>query len=132
MDAVFDTYEFKEDDDWENAIIPDLISERERKLIEERKKVEEADAELSKELFSDLKKIKYNVNDNIYNKPVILEKKDKPKCLENRREKLIENQKQKSELIKKMKIEKNRMYEVYGDTELDEYEELYGSIQDKY
>ena len=66
MVAVFDTYEFKEDDDWENAIIPDLISERERKLIEERKKVEEADAELSKELFSDLKKIKYNVNDNIY------------------------------------------------------------------
>ena len=118
-----------EEDDWENAIIPDLISERERKLIEDRKKVEEADGILVEELFSDFqKKIVYNVD----NKQIILNKKEKPKDLENRRETLIKNQKQKSELIRKMKAEKKRILEIYGDAELDEYDEVYGSIQDKY
>ena len=82
-----------EEDNWENAIIPNL---REKKLIEERKKVEEADNILTEELFFG-KKLEYKVDDN---KLVCLEK-EKPKCIENRREKLIENQKQKSELIKK-------------------------------
>ena len=118
-----------EEDDWENAIIPDLISERERKLIEDRKKVEEADGILVEELFSDFqKKIVYNLD----NKQIILNKKEKPKDLENRRETLIKNQKQKSELIRKMKAEKKRIFEIYGDAELDEYDEVYGSIQDKY
>ena len=117
-----------DDDDWEHTIIPDLISERERKLIEERKKVEEADAELAEELFSNLKKIETKID----NKCIILEKKEKPKCLENRREKLMESQKQKSELIKKSKMEKKRIADIYGEAELDEYDELYGSIQDKY
>ena len=118
-----------EEDDWENAIIPDLISERERKLIEERKKVEEADGILVEELFLDSqKKIEYNVD----NKQLILKKKEKPKDVENRRENLIKNQKQKSELIKKIKLEKKRIQEIYGDAELDEYDEVYGSIQDKY
>jgi hypothetical protein len=117
-----------EEDDWENAIIPDLISERERKLIEERKKVEEADGILVEALFSDSQKIEYNVD----NKQIILNKKEKPKGLENRREQLIKNQKEKSELIKKMKLEKKRMLEIYGAAELDEYDEVYGYIQDKY
>lgn len=117
-----------EEDDWENAIIPDLISERERKLIEERKKVEEADGIIVEALFSDSQKIECNVD----NKQIILKKKERPKDVENKREELIKNQKQKSELIKKMKAEKKRMFEIYGDAELDEYDELYGSIQDKY
>jgi len=121
---------YDDDDDWENAIIPDLISDRERILIEERKKVEEADQELSEELFSD--RLKAKVESKIDNKCIIVEKKEKPKCLENRREKIIESQKQKSELIKKRKIEQKRMADMYGEAELDEYDELYGSIQDKY
>jgi hypothetical protein len=120
-----------EEDDWENVIIPDLL-ERERKLIEERRKVEEADAELAEELFSGIKKIEYNEYNTINDNSIILEKKEKPKYLENRREKLIENQKQKSELLKKRKEEKKRMTDIYGEAEIDEYDELYGSIQDKY
>ena len=121
-----DIYELKscgsvtdyDEDDWEHTIIPDLISERERKLIEERKKVEEADAELAEELFSDFKKVESKID----NKCIILEKKEKPKCLENRREKLMESQKQKSELIKKSKMEKKRIADIYGEAELDEYD----------
>lgn len=113
-----------EEDNWENAIIPDL---REKKLIEERKKVEEADNILTEELFFG-KKLEYKGDDN---KLVYLEK-EKPKCIENRREKLIENQKQKSEFIKKKKMEQQRFKDIYGEAELDEYYELYGSIQDKY
>jgi len=113
-----------EEDNWENAIIPDF---REKKLIEERKKVEEADNILTEELFFG-KKLEYKGDDN---KLVYLEK-EKPKCIENRREKLIENQKQKSEFIKKKKMEQQRFKDIYGEAELDEYYELYGSIQDKY
>lgn len=113
-----------EEDNWENAIIPDF---REKKLIEERKKVEEADNILTEELFFG-KKLEYKGDDN---KLVYLEK-EKPKCIENRREKLIENQKQKSEFIKKKKMEQQRFKDIYGEAELDKYYELYGSIQDKY
>lgn len=146
MDAVFDTYELKKcggefvyeddyEDDWENAVIPDFISERERnlerekKLLEERQKVEEADNNITEELFSG-KKTEYNIDE--INKHVILAKKEKPNGLENRREKLIAMQKQKSELIKKRKMEQKRLKEIYGEAELDEYDELYGDIQDKY
>lgn len=121
----------EEDDDWENVKIPVLISERERKILEERQKVEEADSILSQELFLSGEKKEYKMDDEITinKKQVNLQK---PKCLENRRQKLIENQKQKSELLKRKKAEQLRLKEIYGDTDLDEYDELYGSIQDNY
>lgn len=123
----------EEDDDWENVKIPVLISERERKILEERQKVEEADNILSQELFLSGKKIEYKMDNEItINKKHVNLNLQKPKCLENRRQKLIENQKEKSELLKRKKAEQLRLKEIYGDAELDEYDELYGSIQDNY
>ena len=145
MDAKSDTYELnrcnveyynndkEDDDDWETAIIPDL---RERKLLEERKKVEEADNILAEELFSGLKKSDCNQDGNQDgnqdDKSVILKKPNNKKEKLMWKEKLIENQKEKSEKIKKRKLEKTRLIDIYGEAELDEYDELYGSIQDKY
>jgi hypothetical protein len=123
MEGIFDY-----NDDWEKAIIPDLISEREKILIEDRKKVEEADNNLTEELFSG-KKITENNKSVIVNASIILDKKEKPKF---RRENLIETQKQKSESIKRKKLEQKRLNEIYGEAAVDEYYEMYGAIQDKY
>ena len=47
----------EQEDDWENIEIPDLYiliknKEKEQRLLEERKLVEDADAELTEDLFS--------------------------------------------------------------------------------
>ena len=79
-----------EEEDWENIEIPDLLisnenKERERRLIEQRKLVEDADAELSESLFSNEpkeikeKKFLYNIK--------LIEKKEKPNDLLQKRQK---------------------------------------------
>ena len=80
------------EDDWENIEIPDLCSEvsiknkeRELKLLEERKLMEESDLDLAKELFNgeqekinETKKVETFV-------PVKFVKKERPKELQDRK-----------------------------------------------
>ena len=81
-----------EEDDWENMVIPDLLisienRERERRLIEQRKLIEDADTELAESLFSnDPKEIK--VQPTLCNiKPIPIAKREKPKDLLEKRQK---------------------------------------------
>lgn len=135
------------EDDWENTEIPDLIinleetiknRERELKLLEERKRMEEADLALSEELFDEEKRNK-RTNDNLaLAEPIKFVKatKEKPKQLqieqEKRRQELQEKQKQQSQKQKEKKKQDKRLKDIYGEAELDEYDEMYGDIEDKY
>lgn len=135
------------EDDWENTEIPDLIvnlqetiknKEREARLLEERKKMEDADLILSEELFDEEKRNK-RTNDNLAlaeQIKFVKAKKDKPKQLqieqEKRRQELQEKQKQQSQKQKEKKKQDKRLKDIYGEAELDEYDEMYGDIEDKY
>ncbi len=111
-------------DDWENVIIPDLLvsvqnKERELKLLEERKLMEDADLALSEELFNDEKDKKVFV-------PV---KKEKPKDLQILQEQKRKNLQEKQQ-SQKQKEKKHK--ELFGEAEFDEYEEMYGHLEDHY
>ena len=125
------------EDDWESTEIPDLLvsiqnKERELKLLEERKLMEDADLALAEELFNDeqeQKKVESFV-------PVKLIKKEKQKYLqilqEQKRKELQEKQKQQSQKQKEKKLQKKKQEELFGEAEFDEYDEMYGHIEDQY
>lgn len=126
------------EDDWENTDLLDLqISlknrERELQLIEERKKMEEADLALAEELFVEQEK-KYN-NDLALVEPIKFVK-EKPKQLqieqEKRRQELREKQKQQTQLQRDKKKQAKYIRETFGEAELDEYDEMFGDLEDKY
>ena len=122
------------DDDWENVVIPDLIKrEKERRMLEERKMIEDADKILTEELFLGETNVKME-NNNTLIIPIHVQKKEKIIGSENRRQKdrrqmMVKNQKEEAEKIRKKKAEKKRTAEIYGDAELDEYYEKYGYIE---
>ena len=145
-----------DNDDWETVNIPNLIinNEQEKIKLAERKLVEEADAILAKELFLD-KKLEEETNKLETNKPkepskLESNKQKEPSKLEtnkqnkqkestidmlerkNRRKKHVEMQRQESEKIKKQKEERLRQKELYGEADVDEYDEKYGGIEDRY
>jgi hypothetical protein len=125
------------EDNWENNEIPDLLvsiqnKERELKLLEERKLMEDADLALAEELFhgeQEEKKEEAFV-------PVKLVKKEKPKDLqilqEQKRKELQEKQKQQSQKQKEKKQKEKKHKELFGEAEFDEYDEMYGNIEDQY
>ena len=127
-----------EEDDWENMVIPDLLisienRERERRLIEQRKLIEDADTELAESLFSnDPKEIK--VQPTLCNiKPIPIAKREKPKdLLEKRQKELREKQINNAKKMREQKEHKKRLKETYGEAKSDLYDDIYGDIADKY
>ena len=128
-------------DDWENAeiIIPtiNVLNQEQLKRIEERKLIEEADTELSKELFSttnsDEKIININKNNIIINKNNLSTKENteaKIKKLKNQKDNELKQQ-EFSKKIREEKLKKQREIEMYGEPEekyeYDEYDSLYNS-----
>jgi hypothetical protein len=128
------------EDDWENNNIPDLLvsiqnKERELKLLEERKLMEDADLALAEELFNDeQEKINESKKQELFVpvKPV----KEKPKDLqilqEQKRKELQEKQKQQSQKQKEKKQKEKKQKELFGEAEFDEYDDMYGHIEDQY
>lgn len=134
MESKIDNDDYLEDE-WETVVIPDLlgkkekesVSERERQILEERKLMEEADAALAEELF-------LNNKTRIQDKR-IQDKQNhsfKPIIKIDLQQINIENQKQESERLKKIKEDSMRIKEIYGEAEIDVYDELYGHIADPY
>jgi hypothetical protein len=134
-----------EADDWENITIPDLLisnenRERERRLIEQRKLVEDADAELAESLFSnEPKEIKEIKEPKEIKETQILcnigptKKKEKPKdLLQNRQNELREKQIEDTKKKREQKENKLRLKDTYGEAEEDVYDDIYGDIADKY
>lgn len=133
------------EDDWENTDIPDLIvnlqdklknRERELSLIEERKKMEEDDLALSEELFDEEKRNKRTNDTLALVEPVKFIKKEKPKELKNlqdkKKQELQEKQKEQSQKQKQKKQQDKRLKDIYGEADIDEFDEMYGDIEDKY
>jgi hypothetical protein len=128
------------EDDWENNEIPDLLisiqnKERELKLLEERKLMEDADLALAEELFhGELEKVDGSKTQESFVpvKPV----KEKPKGLqilqEQKKKELQEKQKQQSQKQKEKKQKEKKHRELFGEAEFDEYEEMYGHLEDQY
>jgi len=130
-DELTDDDDEYNDNDWEYAPIP-VLNQVEQKKLQERKLMEEADAALAEELFSEgqqnnpINEPTNTPNNNPVNKPVKVKgSKDMHMINEKRL-------KQESERIKQIKTEKNRIREMYGEAAADEYDELYGHIAEKY
>jgi len=117
---------------WENIDMSKLLisvenKEREKRLLEQRKLVEEADAELTEKLFSKEKKKLVTAQQHNTFKPII--KKEKPtELLEKRQKELKDKQMEESKKRKEDKEYKMRLQEIYGEAE----EDIYDNIEDKY
>jgi hypothetical protein len=130
------------EDDWENAVISDLLvsiknKERELKLLEERKLMEDADLILAEKLFNCEQEIMNDESKSLeLFVPVRFITKENPKDIkilqEKKRKELQEKQKQQSQKQKEKKQLQQKYKEMYGESEFDEYEELYGHIAEKY
>lgn len=123
------------EDDWENTI-PDLLvsienKRRQVKLLEERKLMEDAEVALAEELFHGDHESKKEIF-----VPVKIVKKKKTKSLqflhEERKKELQEKQKQQSQKQKGKKLQKKKHEELFGDSELNEYDEMCVYIEDQY
>ena len=127
------------EDDWENTI-PDLLvsiqnKERELKLLEERKLMEDADLALAEELFNDEQEKNNESKKQELFVPVnpVKEKPNDLKILqEQKRKELQEKQKQQSQKQKEKKHKEKKHKELFGEAEFDEYDEMYGNIEDQY
>lgn len=125
-----------EDDDWETNDVPDLLvslqnKEDELKKLAERRMVEDADLELSEDLFSENKKSVLND----FPKEQLTKEKEKEKKPSFKNKKNIELQDKQKEKAQQKRLKKQQAQqhkELYGDAELDEYDELYGDIEELY
>jgi hypothetical protein len=137
--------DWSDNDDWETVAIPNLIvpNEKEQKILDERKIVEEADTVLAKELFLEKPNINLETKNletkNLETKNLEISRKEEKKInkadmleRENRRKKQVERQRMEAEKIRKKKEEKLRQKELYGEADIDEYDEKYGGIADRY
>ena len=131
-----------EKDDWENDdwVPPDFSNENTNtneasiKKKEEQRLVEEADAELTEDLFfSDKKAINKIIIEQPTSSPAVpIKKKQKDNKSIIRNKEIMIEQKKASEMNKNKKAEKKRQMEIFGQAELDEYADQYLYIEDKY
>lgn len=132
------------DDDWENNDTPEFFinlqetiknRERELKLLEERRLVEESDQSLADDLFNNTDKEKISINQSIPVVPIRI-KKEKPKDIkliqEKKKHELEQKQRQQSQNLKEKKQLANRIKDTFGESDMDKYYEKYGYIEDKY
>lgn len=116
------------DDDWENDDweVPIFKTEEEIRKLEERKLVEEADNELSYDLFSaDDKKIEKTAN-SLADQFVYKEKEkeklpNKMKNTKSNQKLNEEKQKELSMKIKQQKKDRQREVDIFGEAKEDEY-----------
>ena len=137
-----------EDDDFDvialmNATQKESQNEIQKKQLEERKLVEEADVKLSEELFSKTNKIRLSPiqEPNKIQEISKMQTQNKvrlsPIQTQETRFRPIQTQKTRKQELQRLqqkqkKIEKKRLTETFGEADIDIYDELYGDIADKY
>ena len=137
-----------EDDDFDvialmNATQKESQNEIQKKQLEERKLVEEADVKLSEELFSKTNKIRLSPiqEPNKIQEISKMQTQNKvrlsPIQTQETRFRPIQTQKTRKQELQRLqqkqkKIEKKRLTETFGEADIDVYDELYGDIADKY
>lgn len=117
-----------EEEDWETIDVPDFshfrISKDEERKLAERKLIEEDDNQLTNELFQPITNnqrivsIKTETTRPRPKKPIPFIKNNV-----NANATIRSNAKERKEIIKRRK-------EIFGESEIDEYEERYGHIAD--
>ena len=123
-----------EDDDFDViALMNETQNEIQKKQLEERRLVEEADVKLSEELFSKTNKIRLSPiqepNKIQETSKIQTQNKVRLSPIKTRKQELIEQQRLQQ---KQKKIEKKRLTETFGEADIDVYDELYGDIADRY
>ena len=137
-----------EDDDFDvialmNTTQKESQNEIQKKQLEERKLVEEADVKLSEELFSKTNKIRLSPiqEPNKIQEISKMQTQNKvrlsPIQTQETRFRPIQTQKTRKQELQRLqqkqkKIEKKRLTETFGEADIDVYDELYGDIADKY
>lgn len=125
-------------EDWDDELnVQDLVEtiknrERELKLLEDRKKMEDDDLVLTESLFNGENGSKIADSKLSVSEPIrfITDLNDSRireiKILKTKRQKELR------EREKEKRLRDNRKREIYGEASIDEYDEIYGSIADKY
>jgi hypothetical protein len=137
-----------EDDDFDvialmNETQKETQNELQKKQLEERRLVEEADVKLSEELFSKTNKIRLspiqepNKIQDISKMQTQNKVRLSPIQTQETRFKPIKPRKQELQELQRLqqkqkKIEKKRLTETFGEADIDVYDELYGDIADRY
>ncbi len=125
-----------DDWDWEDETheVPNLLEiesemdEKRKQMLLERQLVEESDAVLVEDLFGSNKVVEKKLIEQPKKPHVEQKVKHFQRKKEFQDKKALEIRKE----IKKKKDEKKRQEELYGDAELDEYDEKYGDIEEMY
>jgi hypothetical protein len=113
----------QEEEDWESIEIPDFIKILEERKIAEQKLVEEDDNRLTNELFNPIE----TPTMITVKMPETVKRPKKPTPFIKNGE---TNSLAKAKAIKERKEIIKRRKEIFGEAELDKYEEQYGHIAD--
>ena len=122
------------EDDWDSISwdnVATQLNEKQLKLLEERKLMEESELDLTKQLFDETFELLQKQNE------LCIKKNIQPidnynKYISKKHKKHIEKQKLDSKLLKDKKMELKRQQNIYGTSEADYYDETYGYIEDEY
>ena len=119
------------EDDWDSISwdnVATQLNEKQLKLLEERKLMEESELDLTKQLFDETFELLQKQNE------LCIKKNSDPydKHINHKHKKHIEKQKLDSKLLKDKKMELKRQQDIYGTSEADYYDETYGYIEDEY
>jgi hypothetical protein len=111
----------QEEEDWESVEIPDFIKILEERKLAEQKLVEEDDNRLTNELFNPIER---SIIKGTVKMPETVKRPKKPTpFIKNDAANLLAK-------AKAIKERNKRRKEIFGEAELDEYEEQYGHIAD--
>jgi len=116
----------QEEEDWESVEIPDFIKILEERKLAEQKLIEEDDNRLTNELFNPIETPTMIIKGTV-KMPETVKRPKKPTPFINNN---AANSLAKAKAIKERKEIIKRRKEIFGEAELDEYEEQYGHLND--
>ena len=138
--------DYSDDDNWETMEVPDLLvnSEASKKKLEERKQIEEADNLLTEDLFGSTTAINVKGTEKGTEKGTTKEtnkqqssnKQINSNQATNNKQQIKNKQKEKQQMQRqekeRKKAELERQRDLFGVSENDAYDELYGDIAENY
>lgn len=116
----------QEEEDWESIEIPDFIKILEERKLAEQKLIEEDDNRLTNELFNPIETPTMIIKGTVKTLETVKRPKKPIPFIKNGETNSLSNAKaikERKEIIKRRK-------EIFGEAELDKYEEQYGHIAD--
>lgn len=112
----------QEEEDWESIEIPDFVKILEERKLAERKLVEEDDNRLTNDLFNPIEKMPIKESKQTVKTQQTVKRPKKPTPFIKNDATTVNS--------KILKERNKRRKEIFGEAELDEYEEQYGHLND--